>query len=166
MLLGYNEASKYIKMCLASTIEIIILMTNQGRSSRISTNLNLIKRFGILYGPMHLIMYMHIYHIYIVLWMQCLNQKKTKTKNKHCLSSKPHKEVWNTLWSHALMYMHIYHIYIVLECSVSTKKNKKQTLFVSMTLNYVLSSISFMKKMGKCPFQKTDPAFCPIFQTN
>ena len=77
MLLGYNEASKYIKMCLASTIEIIILMTNQGRSSRISTNLNLIiKRFGILYGPMHLIMYMHIYHIYIVLWMQCLNQKK------------------------------------------------------------------------------------------
>ena len=119
MLLGYNEASKYIKMCLASTIEIIILMTNQGRSSRISTNLNLIKRFGILYGPMHLIMYMHIYHIYIVL-----------------------------------------------ECSVSTKKNKKQTLFVSMTLNYVLSSISFMKKMGKCPFQKTDPAFCPIFQTN
>ena len=46
MLLGYIEASNYIKICLASTTEIMILMTNQGWSSRISTNLNLIKRFG------------------------------------------------------------------------------------------------------------------------
>ena len=46
MLLEYNEASNYIKMCLASTIEIMILTTKQGWSSRISTNLNLIKRFG------------------------------------------------------------------------------------------------------------------------
>ena len=86
MLLGYNEASKYIKMCLASTIEIIILMTNQGRhnqgrSSRISTNLNLIKRFGILYGPMHLCA---CTYIIFTLYLNAVSQPK-KTKNKHCL---------------------------------------------------------------------------------
>ena len=41
--------------------------------------------------------------------------------------SKPHKEVWNTLWSHKLIYMHIYHIYIVLESGVSTKNKKQKT---------------------------------------
>ena len=39
ILIGYNKASNYIKICLAS-----ILMTKQGRSAKISTNF--IKRFG------------------------------------------------------------------------------------------------------------------------
>ena len=78
----------------------------------------------------HALNYVHAHISYLHCTLNAVSQpkKKTKTKNKHCLSSKPHKEVWNTLWSHALMCMHIYHIYIVLECSVSTKKNKKQTL--------------------------------------
>ena len=79
MLLGYNEASNYIKMCLASTIEIIILMTNQGWSSRILTNLNLIKRFGILYGPMHLFT---CTYIIFTLYLKAVSQPQKKNKNK------------------------------------------------------------------------------------
>ena len=62
---------------------------------------------------------------------------------------------------------------IILIFSFSPPISLNSSLYLSLTLyednkkqRMEIDYLNKMEKMGKCPFQKNNPIFCPTFQTN